>query len=457
MNDLSRTSSLKQRLVMLLLPTVALAWLATAAVSYFDARHEVDELLDAHLAQSAGLLIAQQSDDPGEVEVEVEHRPREHKYGHRVAFQVWEKGAVLRLRSANAPRQRLSTHDEGFSDVIVGGVPWRVFSIWDHDKRFLVQMGEEGQVREEIAGKIARNLLAPLLVALPALGVLIWLSVARGVQPLAGLGIEVGRREPGNLAPLMAERAPAEVMPLVDNLNRLFERVRASMENERRFTADAAHELRTPLAALKTQAEVARGATSDAERRQALDNVIVGCNRATHLVQQLLTLARLEPNDARMREATCDLNALARSVLAELAPAALEKNVALELRGQAALTVAGDPGLIHLLLRNLVDNAVRYSPGNTQVLVETARDVAGRATLTVVDQGPGISIDERDRIGRRFYRSLGSGETGSGLGLSIVKRIAEMHGAAVDFSEGAAGRGLRVTLTMPIATPAGQP
>ena len=327
MTEGAQPPSLKRRLLLLLLGAVTLAWLLTAAFSYVDANHEIDELLDAHLAQSASLLISQLGEEIETEEIDTEHMQQLHKYGRRVAFQIWERGDILRLRSASAPEQRLSAIDEGFSNANIGGQKWRVFSSWDGGRQMLVQIGEQHHARDEIAAKIARNLLAPLLFALPALALLIWFSVARGVRPLASLSTQVGERDPGNLAPLPMHSTPAEVRPLIDNLNRLFKRVQTSMENERRFTADAAHELRTPLAALRTQAQVARGADSNTARDRALDNVILGCDRAPHLVQQLLTLARLEPNESTVLTGQCDLHTVAKATLAELAPRDRKSNV----------------------------------------------------------------------------------------------------------------------------------
>ena len=243
---------------------------------------------------------------------------------------------------------------------------------------------------------------------------------------------------------LALKGAPREVIPLVRSLNALFDRVGRLIENERRFTSDAAHELRTPLAALKTQAQVAKGATDDAARQHALDRVIEGCDRATRLVDQLLTLARLEP-DAGRPAGSADLAALARQVVAEVAPFALGKDVEVAVRGSEALLIEGHGDLLSVLLRNLVDNAIRYSPRGSTVSVDIER-THDTARVTVSDQGPGITPDDRARIGQRFYRVVGTGETGSGLGLSIARRIVEIHGAQLRFEGGENGKGLRVVI-----------
>ena len=432
--------SIRRRLLLALLATTLLVWGATLLFSYHDTRHELDELLDAHLAQSTSLLIAQISHETDEIDVE--HPPRLYHYQRKVAFQIWERGESLLLHSASAPNVRLSPADQGFSDSQVGGSTWRVFSAWDDTRHFLIQVGERREARDALARTIAKAMLLPLLIALPVLALLIWFSVARGLRPLRVLGRQVAARHADNLAPIEAATAPNEVLPLLQGLNKLFERMHASIDSERGFTANAAHELRTPLAAIRTQAQVARAASDEAERRRALDNVIAGCDRAAHLMDQLLTLARLEPNQTVQREAV-DLQALVVNVVAELAPTAIAKDVDLQLAPRVAVTVAGSPGLLAIMVHNLIDNAIRYTARHSAVQVAVTPTGNG-AEFSVLDQGPGISEDELGRVWDRFYRVLGSGETGSGLGLSIVKRIAELHDAKVSLTPGAGGTGLHV-------------
>lgn len=440
--------SLRRRLLFLLSGTVLAAWLATALFTYFDARHEIGEMLDAHLAQSAGLIAAQL-----EHEFEDDHEatlPRQYKHERKIAFQVWDKKGRLLLRSSSAPETRLQSRPEGYGDAVIDGKRWRIFSRWDESRHYVVQVGERYELREELAESVASHLLHPLYFALPALALLIWLAVGAGLAPLAGIAREVARRAPDNLAPLDAGNAPREISPLVAALNTLFDRLRTSLEQERRFTADAAHELRTPLAAVKTQAQVALGATGEAERVRALANVVGGADRAARLVEQLLVLARLDPQTALPPGQRVDLHELAQQGVAEIAPAAAARGVEIGLAAGEAAQVAGDPVLLGVLLRNLVDNAVRYTPSGGEVEVSLRR-TGGGASLAVVDTGPGIPEAERGKVFDRFHRILGSGEEGSGLGLSIVRRIADLHRATVVLGEGPGGRGLRVEVTFPAA------
>jgi two-component system sensor histidine kinase QseC len=404
---------MQRRLLAWVLAGVAAVWLATALMTWIDARHELDELLDAHLAQSASLLIAQAGHDPEEID---EHADEVHRYARRVAFQFWENGRALRLHSANAPDTRLSSRDEGFSDALIAGQRWRVWSGWDRERRYLVQVGERTGARDQIVTTMLRNLLLPLGIALPLLAAL----------------------EPGD--------APDEVMPLAETLNRLFERVRASIDNERRFTADAAHELRTPLAAIRAQSQVARGATGDTERAHALDNVIAGCDRAAHLVDQLLTLARLTAERFHADRTACDLRAVAQSALADIAGFALARPVEVALLDGPPVVVRADARLLGVLLRNLLDNAVRYSPPRSRVQV-TIGERAGVPFATVADDGPGVPATQRFELGERFRRLQPGEAPGTGLGLSIVRRIAELHGATISFDDGIDARGLAVTVT----------
>lgn len=438
--------SLRRRLLAVLLLATVLVWTGTLLFSYRDTRHELNELLDAHLAQSAALLIAQLGHEPEEIDTE--HAPPLHRYSRNVAFQVWEDGTRLMLHSVSAPNVLLSGRKEGFSDSVVAGHGWRVFSAWDARHRFLVQVGERRAARDELGTTIAEHMLRPLLVALPLLGLLIWFGVGAGLRSLRTLGGQVAERRPENLAPLEAASAPTEVRPLVDGLNRLFARVRVSLESERRFTSDAAHELRTPLAAIRAQAQVARTASTNAERDRALDKVLEGCDRAAHMVEQLLTLARLEPEQRHTHEPH-DLQALAAATVAELAPGAAAKDIDIQLAEGGALPAPCEPALVAILMRNLIDNAIRYSPRHSTVRVAVT-DGAGGVEFSVVDQGTGIPAAERGLVWERFYRVLGSDEPGSGLGLSIVKRIADLHGATAAFGQGAAGQGLRIAVTFPV-------
>jgi len=442
--------SLQGRLLVLLLGLVAGVWLATAAMTWWDVRHELDELLDAHLAQAAALLVVQQAREVEDGDHEIDS-PTLHRYAPKVAFQVFHEGR-LALRSANAPAWPMATSgarlQAGFSTVSVGGVAWRVFATHGSERDVQVYVGEQVDSRDSILFAILRSTLWPMLAALPLLALAAGWSVYRGVAPLRRLGRMLAGRQPQALHPVTLDDAPSEMAPMLDALNGLLARIDALMASERQFTADAAHELRTPIAAIRAQAQVALGEADEGRRRHALQATLHGCDRAAHLIEQLLTLSRLEAGSAPAM-AALDLSALVRSVAADIAPQALQKQQTMEFDAADACQVQGDATLLAVLVRNLVDNAVRYSPPQATVKVGVAQR-KGHVLLTVEDSGPGLSQPDLQRLGERFFRVLGSGQAGSGLGWSIVRRIASAHGAALRVFRSAALGGLGVEVEWPV-------
>jgi two-component system sensor histidine kinase QseC len=447
--------SLQGRLLVLVLGVVAGVWLTTAVMTWFDVRQELDELLDSHLAQAAALLVVQQA---GEIEDD-DHRvdaPTLHRYAPKVAFQVFHEGR-LTLRSANAPRgpmiESTKRVETGFTTAEIDGTVWRVFATHGAERDVRVFVGEQVRSRDSILWAVLRGTLWPMLVALPLLGLAAWWAVRQGVAPLRRLGRALAAREPRALHAVAVEGAPSEMTPMLDALNGLFARIAELMESERRFTADAAHELRTPIAGIRTQAQVAFGATDDAQRRHALQATIAGCDRATRLVEQLLTLSRLEAETAAALVAL-DLSTLVRGVVAEIAPRALEKQQAIEVEAVDPCPVQGDATLVAVLVRNLVDNAVRYCPPGASVKVAVSR-TRDRVLLSVDDDGPGVTEPDMERLGERFFRVIGSGQRGSGLGWSIVRRIAAVHKAAVRVARSQSLGGLSVVVEWPIQATSG--
>jgi two-component system sensor histidine kinase QseC len=447
--------SLRRRLLSLLLGVTAVAWLATSVIGYLNARHETEEILDAHLTQTAGLLLAQPG---GELEeIDTEHAAVLHRYGTKVAFQVWDKGLRLRIHSANAPNAPLSSVQEGFSNATHDGARWRVFSAWDARHETLVQVAEREDARADISNALGIGLAGSLFVVLPFLAMALWLAVGRGLQPLQALRTELGRREPEHLKPLPTHNAPEEVRPLVEEMNRLFQRMEELIARERRFTADASHELRTPLAVLRVQAQLARTTAAEDVRNEALDNLVAGVERATRLVDQLLTLARLEaaqPGDeASLREEACDLHEIVRQEAASATPRALARNVDLVLETEGPVPVRGQPELLAILARNLIDNSVRYAPPGEEAVLSVRPNALGEIVLAVRNGGAAIEPGDCDRLGERFHRVAGNDEPGSGIGLSIVRRIVARHRGQITFAPGASrdGRpgGLQVTVTLP--------
>jgi two-component system sensor histidine kinase QseC len=436
------------------LVAVLALWMGAAVITWLSANHEIDELLDGHLAQAAAVLVAQHAAERRDVEIEVQlpDAVPVHRYARRVAFQVWH-GSQMTLRSANAPLARLWPHASvptfGFATLQLDDRPWRVFTTRGAQLGEQVFVAEQMGSRREILRALFYALLGPIVLALPLLGVSVWWAVRRGLLPLHRLGSTLAARAPQALQPVALDAPPAEMLPLLEALNGLLRRIAEMVEAERRFTADAAHELRTPIAAIRAQAQVAQAEPDDAQRRHALEATLQGCDRATHLVERLLTLARLEAAGAAGAQ-RIDLCALARRVVAEIAPAALARGQELSLHARAPCFVVGEEALLSVLLRNLIDNAVRYSPQAATVMVTL--DCPGKVvTLRVEDSGPGLSETDAARLGERFFRVLGSGVSGSGLGWSIVRRIADASQARVQVAPSAALGGLGVEVSWPAA------
>ncbi len=451
-------ASLQARLVAMVAALVLLVWVATAVLTWFDARHELDELLDSHLAQAAALLVVQQAR-----EIEDDDRsldaPALHRYAPKVAFQVFHEGRLV-MRSANAAAEPMIPPAEkfrsGFRTVHIAGTAWRVFAAHGAKRDVQVYVGEQIDSRASILWAILRSTVWPALAALPLLALAIWWAVHRGMAPLRKLGRTLAERSPQSLHAVSLDRAPSEMQPMLDSLNGLLARIQTLIESERRFTADAAHELRTPIAAIRAQAQVAMAESDAAQRRHALQSTLEGCDRATRLVEQLLTLSRLEAGTVPAMSEV-DLVALARQVIAEIAPAAVARQQKLELAvevGSRAIAATGDATLLSVLIRNLVDNARRYSPPGARIVV-TLSEADNASRLCVEDSGPGMAPADQQRLGERFFRVLGGDEDGSGLGWSIVRRIAEAHAARLDVDRSPALAGLRVRLTLPRRAPAG--
>ncbi len=448
--------SLRRRLVLLLIGVVALLWSVSALVAFRTAHAEADELFDAQLVQVAETLLAivAASEDGHVADEMAEHQ---HAYQLPMAFQAWQRETDgrwrLLVRSSEMPALP-ATGGPGFDEHDLHGELWRFFTV-DHDHSdYRVIVGHNHGARYRLAGEIALHLLLPILIGLPLMALGIWAVVGRALRPVDAVARAVGGLDARHLAPVdVPGPLPAEIAPLVSSLDALVGRVTEVLDNERRFTADAAHELRTPLAALKIQAQVARRTLDDSARGHALDQVLSGVDRMTHLVAQLLTLARLDPDaGATTAEgvALIELTELAEAVCSVLTPQALRREQTLELEAGAGLRLCGNRWWLDVMLRNLVDNALRYTPAAPPV---PATPNADTPTLRAADAGPGIARELRQKMLTRFARGADTEADGCGLGLSIVARVAEISGASLSFEDGLArpdgGAGLAVVVRFP--------
>ena len=426
--------SIRRNLFVALLSALLLVGLAASAATYIAARNEANELFDYQLRQMALSLRDQTLQSQNEIFPE---------FDYDFIVQVWDSaGTRVYLSDQNIA---LPQSGLGFDTVPVNGEDWRTFTMSNGVK--VIQVAQPMGLRRDRAAAIALRILAPLLASIPLFALLIWLLVGRGLRPLADIARAIGTRAPSSLEPLSEEGLPGEIRPMVAQLNGLLDRLAEAIETQKQFTADAAHELRSPLTALQLQVQLVERARSTDDRRDALEQLKTGIRRASRLVEQLLTMARLDPAVVQARS-IIELDELAASVAADFETLAAAKRVGLRLGRIGPAHVDGVPQALRTLLGNLVDNAIRYTPEGGKVTLDAfAED--GRAIFSVTDAGPGIPIEERQRVFDRFYRLPGSDPQGSGLGLAIVRRIAESHRAEIELGEGEAGRGLRVTVRFP--------
>ena len=381
-------------------------FLATA--NYIDSRHEIGELLDAELVQSAMVLLAlsdhelmeQRLTGPSTISINdnviTAGDGLTHKYEKKLAFQVWLGDATLAIRSSSAPSIHLSSVTSGFSDQIIANQAWRIYSVQHKKVPILVQVGERYDVRGDLTEQIVRRMLSPMITTLPILALMIWYGVGFAMKPLNRLAKEVATRAADYLSPVDHHHVPVEAQSLVHSLNALLARLQKAFDSERRFTADAAHELRTPLAAIKAQAQVAQRTNVQQDQQRALQQVINAVDNATRVAQQLLTLARLDPAVPLTGLKKVDLTHLASTVIAELVPLALKKHIDISLAEPSRGMVHGTSDALTILLTNLVDNAINYTPENGSIVVGVTTHEE-HVILRVADSGPGIPADERDK------------------------------------------------------------
>ena len=437
-------TSIRRWLLAALLAALALAGLAAATATYISARDEVDDLLDEELRQVALSLRDHAVLDLRRLE-SVAANPAQ-----RVLVQIWDPAFDRPYVSRVVGTGPMPRTDEGYATVLHDARPWRVFTLFTG--RQLIQVAQPTALRTELAARTAARLLLPVLIVLPFLGLAGWWIVGRGLAPLGRIASDVTQRSPAALTPLATTGMPGEIRPLADALNDLLARLDQSFTQQRRFAADAAHELRTPLTALNLQVQLAERAANDEDRTRAFEKLRQGLRRAARLVQQLLTMARLEPDAAAAVPTRVAVGKLLTSVIDDLRPLAAERRIRVTAsRPSDDCTVAGSEDALRILFNNLVDNAIRYTPEGGTVAV-AVRGVGADVEATIEDTGPGIPEDERVRVFDRFYRGPTATATGTGLGLAIVSQVVEMHRGSVVLGASDSG-GLQVRVRIP-ASPA---
>ena len=478
--------SIRLRLIVMLTSTILLVWLVVLVLVYLVAEHEVEEVFDANLAQNAHILQAlllheveeelntaekvrevteelgasglsayprlaallrQYTSKEGKEQVELFKAAQDAgiKYNSGTVFIARYGDGTQMMRGGPAPD--LPVSEDGYSNVSQQGRKWRTFNLTDKATGFIVQVGERQAFRTELVRYITRNTMTPLLLALPIIGFLIWAVVGHALASLQRVVRSVSMRAPDALDPIADAETPKEIESLLNALNALFERVGAAIVRERQFTADAAHELRTPLAGLKTRLQVARSQSLEPATQHSLDLALAGVDRATHTVEQLLALARADAEQAKaMISVAVNLREIAVQLVSAFSQQAVDRNIDLGVEAPAGVWIRGDATALQMLLRNLLDNALRYTPPGGVVTVAAGQGADG-SWIEVADSGVGVAVEQRKNILHRFHRGTREetlGAQGSGLGLSIVQRIADLHGAKVLIGDGLNGKGLGV-------------
>ena len=496
MKDRRQNHSLRQRVLTGLFVATVAYWSLVAAFTVQDNMDEVHELYDIHLAHTALALLRvndtnnltaitgevatgtikqlfQQWPDlphrvgPGESlppslepphtdsNIAIDSRVVEKNVDHGITlrYQLWRSDGFLLFQSVNAPNTPI-TDVLGFSKAKdANGKVWRNYSIWDPAYRVRAIVSEGDDDRMQLVRSIAIESMNSIVLGMPLFIILLWLSVRRGLKPLNHLGTAIAQRGASSLALLDEKRSPRELQPIVRALNSLMGRMKQALENERRFNANAAHELNTPLAAIQAHLHVARHAKLEPERQKALDLAQTGIERSIRLVGQMLAWARIDPQNAQHDLSPVNLGNIAQDVCAELGPLAMRNDQTLELvMVPEPMLMPGESDLLHRLIANLVDNAIRYASTGGEIRVEVARDANG-LRLTVQDNGPGIPADQLERVFDRYYRLADQSPNGTGLGLAICRTIAEIHNGKIALAAGPDGRGLTVRVDFLAPTP----
>jgi len=430
--------SIRGRLLLGLLLLVTVISLLAGAITYRGMLRETSNLFDYQLRQMALSMRDQASFMSG-------FTLPAHPGNSDFVIQIWDMfGSRTYFSRPGLPF--LDKAILGYSDLTIQDQRWRVYAIATDSA--VIQVGQPWSVREKLAGDAALRVLVPLLLLLPLMAAAAAWIVTRALRPLSVVTREIEHRDIHSLTPLAAPDLPAEVSPLVEELNRLLERLSDAFASQKAFVADAAHELRSPLTALSLHLQLLERARDEGERELATSRLRAAIERATHLVSQLLTLARNEPGAAPDAAIATELGQIAHQAAQEVQPLAQQRRIAIEFELPAEVSVKADEDALRILVRNLLDNAVRYSPEGSAVRVRTLHSPEGRGVLEVADRGPGIPAADRSRAFARFYRAPDAAPGGTGLGLAIVKAIAQRHGAEVTLAD-APPHGLRVQVSFP--------
>lgn len=424
------------------------------------ARHESEEIFSARLATSARVLealVAHQLEKatinnpiiiplPKELDHDSGDMPQAwgHVYETKIAFQVWHDDGTLLAKSSSAPDKALAPLAAGFSKNDIDGVAWQVFAL--HSGQVWIIAAEKEEIRQELSEYLSLSILGPLAAGGFLLLLTVNLVLYFNLQPLRELASTISKREPESLAPIELPNIPSELAPIVDELNDLLSRVKAAFEREQRFIDSAAHELRTPIAALQIHVQNAIFAKTEEEREASLNNALIGLQRTTKLAEQLLAFSRIAAKSDREAFRPVLLNDICRDAIAMQEPLLAQRGQAIALEADEQCTIMGEPYKLQRLVQNLVDNASQYGAPDGEILIRLERK-PDQVLLSVANDGSPIPEQEIGNIFRPYYRIAGNSTPGSGLGLAIVQQIAEQHHASIQISTKSDNQGTIVTLT----------
>lgn len=442
-------TSIRSRLLTILIASTGLIWLFAVAWIYISTQAEVERVLDARLTEAARMvnsLLAERKVEMALASDTADDAPVQFQFGdasyeRQLSCQIWSLDGKLIGRSEHAPSGQLTQSESGFSQSVINGETWRVYSIENASLGVRVMVGDSIAVRDRLVGDVVKGLAIPAILILPFLAGAIWISVRRGMRPLNDMATALSSRAANDLQPLPQQSLPDEIVPAVHALNGLFQRVQEAREREKNFTTFAAHELKTPLAGLKTQAQVALASQDGDVHENALRQIAAGVDRTSRLVRQLLDLSSVEASDRAPNASSIRIADIVRRIAADMP----SENARISIGGDLEASQSTDAVLLTLAIRNLIENALLHSQGTVQVGI--AQD-AHHLRLSVEDDGPGISEDELPRVTERFFRGRSKSPTGSGLGLAIVKEAASRLDGRLIF-ENRLPSGLRATLELP--------
>ncbi|MDF2939917.1 MAG: qseC [Gammaproteobacteria bacterium] len=466
----NRVSSLRRFLLVSILSSLFLAIIILVFINYLQLSFQNQRVLQSELVNAARVFNAfsginlnrpahkiasdllDQSNQSNSNEVPgMNIYDNDLNYRNKMVFQIWNLSSnQLMTKSINAPIERLSNTNMGFANIALSdGSTWYSFSLSNQNKNIRVIVAVPQKLESAVNFSLFIHACIFFGLVFIAVGLLLVLLIQIALGPIERVTNEISERGPYHLSPIDTQGIPIEISPLVIALNRLFQQLSEAIAREKQFTTDAAHELRTPLAAVKTQVEVVLREKDEQQRDKILSKILIGTNRIAHIVDQLLTLSRLESTLKLAHPSYLDLNKLTTKMVAELAPLAIEKQLEIELFSpDSEIFINGDDNLLSVLLRNLIDNAIRYTPAHSKVLVllsETERSIC----LQIIDNGPGIPEELHHRLFGRFFRQVGNQAEGSGLGLSITKEIARLHHASIQAKKPEYSCGLEMRIDFP--------